>query len=164
MFLFFKNYYLLCSDVNKILQFLPNWSSKDSPKRSHRRSSSFPVNLCSKSKNFNDLENSISISKPNKEVINELSIKEETTSNNVNDTVSLKAWSSFPDQLDGNTNNENMTIEYGILSSSSLSGGKRMTNNIKNDDKENDERVTQSIELSDVNVSDFTNTTEINSG
>ncbi|XP_014203887.1 run domain Beclin-1-interacting and cysteine-rich domain-containing protein [Copidosoma floridanum] len=151
-----KNQPALLTEIDPSL-FLPNWSSKDSPKRAHRRSSSFPVNLRPRSQ----LEQQQSLDetkgteprveeKPRIEIAtNQRAINEELT-NNAGDAVSLKTWSSFPDQLNGDKATAS-AVE------TETSGGKRMTGA-----SSLSEHVAQSIELSDVIKVDYPETKAIN--
>ncbi|OXU29786.1 hypothetical protein TSAR_006955 [Trichomalopsis sarcophagae] len=162
-----KNQPALLTEIDPSL-FLPSWNSKDSPKRAHRRSSSYPVNLCSSARQEQQTTPSISSAgysiaitpqksgndsslspREQQEVIasikselNDKAIKEETSSN-----TSLKAWSSFPDL------NENGVEGLGVTTLKTMT----KTTSAKNasDKVANRDRVSQSIELSDVIKVDY---------
>ncbi|XP_058795536.1 run domain Beclin-1-interacting and cysteine-rich domain-containing protein isoform X2 [Phymastichus coffea] len=146
-----KNQPTLLTEIDPSL-FLPSWNSKDSPKRAHRRSSSYPVNLCSSAHpvvvvdEIPPSRSAHDFSAEHKDAValikNELvarAIKEETSSN-----ASIKAWSSFPHL---NENGSDVVAVGNGVPEKGL-GAK-------------EPRVAQSIELSDVIKVDYTETTSI---
>ncbi|XP_011505731.1 PREDICTED: run domain Beclin-1 interacting and cysteine-rich containing protein [Ceratosolen solmsi marchali] len=158
-----KNEPALLTEIDPSL-FLPNWSSKDSPKGAHRRSSSYPVNLGKtrqqvlnlrteellRSKAPNDytpiVPDELDNMKAARSKTSDKPVKEETSSN-----TSLKAWSSFPELND----NGPESSCGGVAALKTMTKTMRAKNTA---DKSVKDRISQSIELSDVIKVDYSET------